>query len=291
MAGDMDLLGDHLGLVSLVVFGTFVFALGAMIGSFLNVVVHRLPRGRSPAKGRSHCPACGSRILARDNIPVLSWLLLRGRCRACRAPISCRYPLVEAGCGLMFLGLAFLEIVAGDPSRRPWWTPLDARPDRVVLFLYQAFAACAILTWWLIELDGGSIPWRQAVGVLTVAAIVPMLLPAVHPVAADAGMVAVTAFGQAAGGFWPNASGEWFERGLLVSVVGAAAAILVAAILERFSGPSQAVFLGLVLAGVVLGWQGAVWVGVAAAIVPRIAARGGPKIVRQPPLDGDRAEA
>lgn len=266
----MDLLRDHLGLLSLIVFGITVFSFGAMIGSFLNVVVHRLPRGRSPAEGRSHCPACGSRILARDNVPVVSWLLLRGRCRACNAAISARYPLVESGCGLLFFALAFLEIVAADPGRSIWWTPLDARPERVALFLYHAFAACAVLAWGLIEFDGGVISWRQAVGVLAVAAIVPVLLPAVHPVAADAGMVALTAFGQAAVGASPKASGEWFDRGLLVSAVGAAAAILVAAILERLYGPSRAVFLGLLLAGTVLGWQGAIWGGLAALVAGQI---------------------
>lgn len=270
MAGEMDLLGDHLGPMLLAVFGLALFSFGAMIGSFLNVVVYRLPRGRSPADGRSHCPACNSRILAHDNIPVVSWLLLRGRCRACKAAISARYPLVEAGCGLLFLGLAFLEIVVVDPAWDRWWTPLDARPERVALFLYHALAACTILAWGLIEFDGGGIPWRQAAGPLAVAAIVPMLLPVVHPVAADAGMVAVTAFAQAAGGTWPKASGEWLDRGLVVSGVGAAAAILAAAILERLCGPSRAVFFGLLLAGIVLGWQGALWAGLVALVAGKI---------------------
>jgi leader peptidase (prepilin peptidase)/N-methyltransferase len=71
--------------------------LGAVIGSFLNVVAHRLPRGESVNKPRSRCPSCETQIRAVDNLPVLSWLLLRGRCRSCSAPISPRYPLVEAG--------------------------------------------------------------------------------------------------------------------------------------------------------------------------------------------------
>ncbi len=267
-------LGDGGGrLISLalqVFYGLCVFVLGAMIGSFLNVVVYRLPRGRSPAEGRSHCPACGSRILAKDNIPVLSWLLLRGRCRSCDAAISSRYPVVEAGCGLMFLAVAYLEVVAAGQSRSIWWTPLDARPERVVLFLYHAFAVCAVLAWWLIEFDGGSIPMRHAAGVIAVAALVPMILPAVHPVAADAGMVSPAAFGRPAGDIWPPAAGEWLDRGVLVSVVGAAAAILMAAILERLSGPSQAVSLGLVLAGIVLGWQGTVWGALVALVVCQI---------------------
>ena len=83
-----------------------VGVLGLIIGSFLNVVVWRVPRGESIAHPPSHCPACGAAVRPRDNVPVLSWLLLRGRCRDCRAPISARYPLVEAGTALVFVVLA-----------------------------------------------------------------------------------------------------------------------------------------------------------------------------------------
>lgn len=69
---------------------------GALIGSFLNVVIWRLPRGESVVSPPSACPACGAHIKPYDNVPVLSWLLLRGRCRHCGEPISARYPLVEA---------------------------------------------------------------------------------------------------------------------------------------------------------------------------------------------------
>jgi leader peptidase (prepilin peptidase)/N-methyltransferase len=70
--------------------------LGALIGSFLNVVIHRVPLGESLVSPGSHCPSCGAAVRTRDNIPILSWLLLRGRCRDCGAPISPRYPIVEA---------------------------------------------------------------------------------------------------------------------------------------------------------------------------------------------------
>ena len=69
--------------------------LGALIGSFLNVVIHRLPLGESLVTPGSHCPACDAPVRSFDNVPVLSWLLLRGRCRSCGAPISVRYPAVE----------------------------------------------------------------------------------------------------------------------------------------------------------------------------------------------------
>lgn len=73
----------------------FVTLFGLAIGSFLNVVIYRLPRGRSLVSPGSACPACGTPIRWYDNVPVASWILLRARCRACRAPISIRYPFVE----------------------------------------------------------------------------------------------------------------------------------------------------------------------------------------------------
>jgi len=80
----------------------FMAVLGAMIGSFLNVVIHRVPLGQSIVLPSSACPACGAAIHFYDNIPILSFLILRGRCRSCRAPISPRYPTVEALCALLF---------------------------------------------------------------------------------------------------------------------------------------------------------------------------------------------
>jgi len=73
----------------------YVFVFGAVVGSFLNVVIHRMPRERSLVKPRSACPDCGQTIRWFDNLPVISWLALRGRCRGCSARISIRYPLVE----------------------------------------------------------------------------------------------------------------------------------------------------------------------------------------------------
>ncbi len=79
-----------------------VTAVGAIIGSFLNVVIHRVPRDESIVFPSSHCPQCGAGIKPYDNIPVLGYLVLRGRCRACRAPIPVRYPAVEALTAILF---------------------------------------------------------------------------------------------------------------------------------------------------------------------------------------------
>ena len=76
--------------------------LGLAIGSFLNVVAYRLPRGESLSHPPSHCPTCDAPIRWYDNLPVIGWLSLRGKCRACGNPISWRYPAVEAGTGLLF---------------------------------------------------------------------------------------------------------------------------------------------------------------------------------------------
>lgn len=80
---------------------------GLVIGSFLNVAIHRVPRKESVVWPASHCPRCGSALRKRDNVPLLSYLLLRGRCRECREPISPRYPLVELATGLLFAAAAY----------------------------------------------------------------------------------------------------------------------------------------------------------------------------------------
>src|SRR5947209_3204218 len=85
-------------------------ALGGLIaGSFLNVVAFRLPRGESLVAPASRCPSCKTAIKAYDNVPVLGWLLLRGRCRSCRDPISARYPIVEALSAALALGVVLVK--------------------------------------------------------------------------------------------------------------------------------------------------------------------------------------
>jgi leader peptidase (prepilin peptidase)/N-methyltransferase len=128
---------------------------GLVIGSFLNVVIHRVPQRASVVRPPSACPSCGNQIEPRDNIPVLSWLLLRGRCRHCSAPISVRYPLVELGTGLLFAAVA----VRYD--------------DDLILPAYLALTACLIAVS-LIDLEHFIVPNR----ILKVAGLlgVPLLV-------------------------------------------------------------------------------------------------------------------
>jgi leader peptidase (prepilin peptidase)/N-methyltransferase len=115
------------------------FALGSCIGSFLNVCIHRLPADQSIVRPRSRCPGCATPIAWHDTIPLLSWLWLRARCRACGQPISARYPLVEAATG----GLAVLAVAVLGPT-----------PAAVVAFAFSA----ALLLITFIDLDHRIIP-------------------------------------------------------------------------------------------------------------------------------------
>jgi len=132
--------------------------LGLLIGSFLNVVVWRVPRGESVSHPPSACPNCGHAIRPRDNVPVLSWLLLRGRCRDCGTPIAARYPLVEAVTAVLF-GLVALRV---DPWAVPAFAYLAAigvalalidldthrLPNAIVLPSYPVLAALLLLASW-----------------------------------------------------------------------------------------------------------------------------------------------
>lgn len=120
---------------TVVVAGVF----GLLIGSFLNVVIWRVPRSESIVSPPSHCPSCDAPIAPRDNIPVLSWLLLRGRCRSCAARISARYPLVELATGVLFAGLA------------AWFGPVAQLPA----YLYLAAVGVALT---MIDLDLQRLP-------------------------------------------------------------------------------------------------------------------------------------
>jgi len=157
----------------------FIFAFGCCVGSFLNVVVYRLPRDESLVRPGSACPKCGRHIRFYDNIPLVSWLLLGGKCRYCKAPISTRYFIIELLTGLVFVGLFFL------------YFRTDFRPDvgsflgggwfiyLVSVILLSAFiAASAVdLELWVIPL---SICWFvTATGLIASALGVFIIDPAV----------------------------------------------------------------------------------------------------------------
>ncbi len=115
---------------------------GLLIGSFLNVVIYRVPIGMSVVRPASACPNCGSGIHAYDNVPVVAWLALRGRCRSCSAPISARYPLVELGTGVFFF-LVSLPIATQLAGVQPTVNEI-ASGLALVAFLYLAAISIAL---------------------------------------------------------------------------------------------------------------------------------------------------
>jgi len=155
--------------------------LGLFIGSFLNVCIYRLPRAESIVWPGSHCPACGAAVKPWDNIPLLSYLLLRGRCRQCAAPIALRYPLVELISALLALGLFY----------RFGLTPAFG--------IYYLFA-CALVVVTFIDLDYQIIPDRISLGGIVVGLVLVSWLPvsykdALIGLAAGAGVLLAIIYG------------------------------------------------------------------------------------------------
>lgn len=136
-----------------------VGCLGLVVGSFLNVVVHRVPAGLSVVRPGSACPWCHHPVRERDNVPVLSWLMLRGRCRDCAAPISVRYPAVEAGTAVLFVlvalrladvpTLAASLVVAGAGIALSLIDLAHGRLPFVITGVAGALAAAALLSGWV----------------------------------------------------------------------------------------------------------------------------------------------
>jgi leader peptidase (prepilin peptidase)/N-methyltransferase len=281
----------------------WVFALGASFGSFLNVVIYRLPRGMS-LLGSSRCPYCRTRISARDNVPVVGWLLLAGRCRTCRLPISPRYPLVEFAVGSVFLVLAGLELFgaglnlpgSAEPPLGPAsWLVGHVRWELVKVCSYHCLLMAFLITSMLIQADGFSVP-RALIGVVIAAGLlVPGIFHDVHPVpwsltvlsAATAGasaMALLTAtIGWAAGGCLGIAiDGLWAARASARTPARrdpeeAGSGTRTSGV-DPSSGPSEpvpvspqppsrppAVRVALSVVGLYLGWQAALGTALAAA--------------------------
>lgn len=209
------------------------FVTGSMVGSFLNVVAHRVPCGRTVVFGRSHCPACGATIRSRDNVPVVGWLLLRGRCRDCGTRISARYPLVEAGCGCLAAVLAAAELAAFEPAAA------------VAAWAGHTAVALTLVAWALLAARGHAVS-MPTVGMAVVAAtLAAALVPALRPLT-----VWCPAPAWASTAEWPGC--------LIASLAGTMAGWLAGA---AAGGPACA---ACTLVGAALGWQAAALAALAA---------------------------
>jgi leader peptidase (prepilin peptidase)/N-methyltransferase len=164
--------------------------IGACIGSFLNVVAYRMPRGMSVVWKPSHCPQCGHDIRARDNLPVLGWLLLRGKCRDCAASISPRYAIVEALMGAAFAWLAYAELLSGAANlpggplvaevgaMNLVWKP---RWDFIGLYAYHAGLVSLVMAMVLVDRDGGRVPRTLVVIAAIAVGVGVWKSPAAYP--------------------------------------------------------------------------------------------------------------
>lgn len=238
---------------------SFLLFMGGAIGSFLNVVIYRVPAGLSIVKPRSRCPRCLVPILARDNLPVIGWLLLRGRCRFCRTRISARYPLVELAAGVVFTALCLGEAVFEGAT-----LPLSARmAEQAPLFgmaVYHFALFCGLGAAALMAYDGAVIPpafWRV---VLLIGLVPPLLWPDLRPVhfAISAGSYGRLAIGLADGALggllgallgavsWPTATIRARARSGHLNTVAALACV------GAFLGWQPAASVGLTVAGLVL---------------------------------------
>ncbi|MDX1947197.1 MAG: prepilin peptidase [Pirellulaceae bacterium] len=237
----------------------WLFWLGGSVGSFLNVVVYRVPRGMSLVHPGSCCPRCGHAIRLRDNIPILGWLLLGGKCRDCGGPISPRYVLVELVLATLFVAVAALEIwprlgvllIVSPELGRALLTPRDPVP------FWSAYAthmllATTLLGAALIDWDRQRTPKRLFAPLLLIGLSLPLIWPEIRRIPAWPGLVAQPA---------------WLAGlidGLLGLVVGALAGLIAGACLRlgsRGGWPRFGPVALLAAVGVVVGWQRVWFVG------------------------------
>jgi leader peptidase (prepilin peptidase) / N-methyltransferase len=240
----MELLAD-------VFFYTWLFALGATVGSFLNVVVYRLPRGKNLALPGSRCPRCGTAIQLSDNIPIVSWLALRGRCRHCQGSISPRYFVVE-----LLVAVTFLLVLLGDyylpPGAlaapvRPPLTTSDGIPFWVMVGIHTSLVT-TIIGAVLIASDGFRVPARLFAPIVLAALVAPLLWPQIRSIPA-------LSYGQIS---------AW-QAGFIDCVAGLAAGAIIGIafdLVARRLGKSASSLAPIALTaslGIVLGWQRVLW--------------------------------
>lgn len=257
------------------VLAVFAFAIGCALGSFLNVVVYRSAAGMSLLRPASRCPQCQTPIKARDNLPVLGWLLLGGKCRACGQRISPRYPLVEFTMGLVCFSIVWLGPLAEGgylPRPRPsdmelmddWATPaIDLRFDQPRLWGMAAWHV--LLLGWLLcralwERDGRLPPRRFQRLLVVTGLLLPIFFFWFHPVPVSLGMAR-----------WVGVQ-RW-AVGLANSGIG----LIVGTVLGMLAAPAtgdgrwgeagRAATIGsLAVIGLVLGWQAVCGIGVVVAL-------------------------
>ena len=232
------------------IFAVWLFAFGGAVGSFLNVVIYRLPAGKSLVHPGSHCPSCNHPIRWYDNVPVFAWFVLRGRCRDCGSRISARYPVVEAVTAGLFLLVGLVEGLSGGANlplapavgfAGVTLPPLTVGQSAIVVG-YHLLLVCTLLAAALIEYDGHQVPVRLFAPALAVGWLAPLIWPYLHPICAQRALLAGFRGGIAA---WTDGT------------AGLALGLLLGLGLSRLPGGKRG--LGAVLAaacvGLFVGWK------------------------------------
>jgi leader peptidase (prepilin peptidase) / N-methyltransferase len=223
----------------LLILGLGLFAIGTVVGSFLNVCINRIPWQKSVIWPGSRCPKCLHAIAVRDNIPIVGWFALRGECRTCGAPIAARYPLVEALVGLLFIGVYLIDIVYGP---RTAWGEIPA--EVFLSWFYHSALVALLVVATFIDYDLTLIPDQITVTGMVIGLTLGTLWPAIRPEPATASTHA--------GGFWVGMIGLLVGGGLtwFVRVTGSLA------LRREAMGVGDVTLMGMI--GAFLSWRAAV---------------------------------
>ncbi|MBA2663632.1 MAG: prepilin peptidase [Bradymonadaceae bacterium] len=241
-------------------FAAFAFALGAVVGSFLNVVIYRVPAGKSVVTPGSHCPICGHAIRWYDNVPILSWaLLLRARCRDCAAPIPARYALVETLTGLLTLALWF---------KIGWrhFQDIDlfnelAVSTLAVPFGFYFFFICLLVVVTFVDLDHYLIPHEFTFPGMAIGIAAAFALSSEHIMAPGS-----------MGGFWPPVTPSVSIIGLLVGGLTVVVIFVLYYAIRGAEGIGGGDVTLMAVMGAWLGWPSLVFIFFAASFQGVIAA-------------------
>jgi leader peptidase (prepilin peptidase)/N-methyltransferase len=219
--------------------GVGLFAIGTVVGSFLNVCIYRLPWQKSVIWPGSHCRECHHAIAPRDNVPILGWLLLGGACRDCGSRIAVRYPLVEALVGFLFLGLFLVEVAL---APRTGWGEIDART--LLTWSYHAVFLALLVAATFIDYDLTIIPDEITITGMVLALGLGSLFPEIRPAPClrhtHGGGLVVGVVGLVVGGGLT----EFFRRG--------------GSLLLRREAMGFGDVTLMAMIGAFMGWQGAV---------------------------------
>ena len=226
--------------------------IGACVGSFLNVIVYRMPRGLSVTHPGSHCPQCKHPVRWYDNIPVVSWIWLQGQCRDCGESFSIRYAVIEALAALIFLLIGYCEGLTGGsnlPSTFRLTVPLEffySDFTNWILCVYHLTLICTLMCLVLIEYDQQTVVKKLSGFALLVGLLAPSVWPFLHPARATAPWLAMSTPG------W-----EAFASAVTGFAAGTVLAIFALALRGLRGSPLISAILCSSIVGSFLGWQAA----------------------------------